>query len=241
MIFTGTVKQVGRETLATTYKRVFNTNRIGELKADSTDSVFFYTKNKAGDRYHSVEYKVDETKATIDAQWVGGDDAEIVLSALQKKVDGRLVTYAEDISIGIDKIGFGWADPDDATKSWIEVYPSPFKKVLYQVDVPIAYLNGVANVLSFNFLDAPNDALDADVTGVIDNDAGTIALLVPAATVVTALVATFSLSTGASATVSATPQVSGTTANNFTNPVVYVVTGANGVTKSFTITVTIDS
>lgn len=48
--------------------------------------------------------------------------------------------------------------------------------------------------------------------------------------------ATFT-TTGISVTVGATPQVSGTTANDFTNPVVYTVTAADGSTQDYTVTV----
>ncbi len=52
------------------------------------------------------------------------------------------------------------------------------------------------------------------------------------------LVATFA-TTGASVKVGSTVQVSGSTPNNFTNPVVYTVTAADGTTKNYTVTVTV--
>lgn len=73
----------------------------------------------------------------------------------------------------------------------------------------------------------------------IDNDEKTIDIEVANGTTVTALVATFTLSTGASAVVGETAQVSGTTANNFTSAVDYVVTGAAGKEVTWTVTVTV--
>lgn len=110
---------------------------------------------------------------------------------------------------------------------------------IYEGNSPVE-LNA-ALITSFIFEDADNDAFTGgDVTGVIDHDAGTIDLEVPAATVVTALVATFVLSTGASAKISTTAQVSGTTANNFSTPKTYVVTASDGTTtKSYVVTVTV--
>ena len=67
-----------------------------------------------------------------------------------------------------------------------------------------------------------------------------IAVTVPFGTDVTALVATFT-TTGASVSVGATPQVSGTTPNNFTSPVTYTVTAADASTKAYTVTVTVAS
>ncbi len=65
-----------------------------------------------------------------------------------------------------------------------------------------------------------------------------IAVTVPFGTDVTALVANFTTN-GTSVTVGATPQVSGVTANNFTSPVVYTVTGLDSSTKDYTVTVTV--
>ncbi len=68
---------------------------------------------------------------------------------------------------------------------------------------------------------------------------GTIAIEVANGTAVTALVATFALSPDATAKVATTAQVSGTTPNDFTNPVTYVVTAEDTVTtKNWVVTVT---
>jgi ice-binding like protein len=75
-------------------------------------------------------------------------------------------------------------------------------------------------------------------TGTIDETAKTIAVTMPYGTDVTALVAT-STTTGASVTAgTAVAQTSGTTPNDFTGPVVYTVTAADGSTATYTVTVT---
>jgi uncharacterized protein YegL len=74
-------------------------------------------------------------------------------------------------------------------------------------------------------------------TGIIDEAAKTIAVIAPHGTDVTALVATFT-TTGASVRVGSTVQVSGTTPNDFTNPVSYLVTAADGSTATYAVTVT---
>jgi hypothetical protein len=76
---------------------------------------------------------------------------------------------------------------------------------------------------------------------VIDTAAKTVDIEVEYGTDVTTLVATFSLSEGATAAVGATPQVSGTTANNFTSPVTYVVTALDATTQNWTVTVTVET
>jgi len=75
-------------------------------------------------------------------------------------------------------------------------------------------------------------------TGVITELTHTIALTVPFGTNVSALVATFA-TTGASVAIAGTPQVSGTTADNFSNPVTYRVTAANASTQDYLVTVTV--
>ncbi|MDO8988888.1 MAG: ice-binding family protein [Sideroxyarcus sp.] len=80
------------------------------------------------------------------------------------------------------------------------------------------------------------------VVGTIDQTAKTVALIVPNATPVTAMIATFTV-TGGSVSVGtpAVAQVSATTANDFTSPVTYLITAADGSTASYAVTVTVAS
>jgi hypothetical protein len=75
-------------------------------------------------------------------------------------------------------------------------------------------------------------------TGVINETLHTIAVSVPFGTDVTALVATFT-TTGASVAIAGTPQTSGVTANDFSNPVTYTVTAADASTQAYVVTVTV--
>ena len=103
--------------------------------------------------------------------------------------------------------------------------------------VTVAVASGSAKDLtSFELLSVDNPGLGADVTGTIAGSV--ITLTVPSGTNTTALVATFS-TTGASVRVGGTAQASGTTANDFTNPVTYRVTAADASTKDYTVTVTV--
>ena len=89
-------------------------------------------------------------------------------------------------------------------------------------------------ISSFSFTAANNAGLSADVTGVI---VGTeISVVVPGGTDKTALVATFT-TTGASVTVDGKPQLSGTTQNDFTDPVTYRVKAKDGSTQDYEVTV----
>ena len=103
----------------------------------------------------------------------------------------------------------------------------------YTVTVTIAS-NAAKALTAFRF---SNPA----VSGTITESAKTVALTVPFGTDVTALVATFTVSSGASAKVGSTAQVSGTTANNFTSPITYTVVAGDGSTQAYVVTVTIAS
>ena len=75
-------------------------------------------------------------------------------------------------------------------------------------------------------------------TGTINESAKTIAITVPYGTTVTSLIATFT-TTGASVTVNGALQTSGTTTNDFTSPVTYIITAADSSIATYTVTVTI--
>lgn len=95
----------------------------------------------------------------------------------------------------------------------------------------VASANGIS---SFSFAAYP--ASIGTITGSASPFA--IAVTVPNGTVVTNLVATFA-TTGTGVTVAGLAQVTGTTANNFTAPVVYTVTAADGTTATYNVTVTV--
>jgi hypothetical protein len=76
------------------------------------------------------------------------------------------------------------------------------------------------------------------IAGTINQATKEINVVMPRGTSVTALIDTFS-TTGASIAVGTTNQVSGTTINNFTSPVTFVVTAVDGSTNSYTVNVTV--
>jgi chitodextrinase len=78
----------------------------------------------------------------------------------------------------------------------------------------------------------------AGAAGTINTQNGTVNITVPAGTNITGIAPTFTLSTGATATINTTTQVSGTTANNYTSPVSYSITAQDGSVKTYTVTVT---
>ena len=73
--------------------------------------------------------------------------------------------------------------------------------------------------------------------GVISNQ--NISVTVPNGTDVTNLIATFT-TTGDVVTIGSTNQVSGVTQNDFTSPVTYTVTAADGTTQNYIVTVIVE-
>jgi uncharacterized repeat protein (TIGR02543 family) len=98
----------------------------------------------------------------------------------------------------------------------------------YTVTVTVA-ASSAKDLKSFRFLSPA-------ATGVFNGS--NIAVAVPYGTKVTALIASFT-TTGASVSVGTTAQVSGTTPNDFSSPVSYIVTAADKSTMTFTVTVTV--
>lgn len=92
---------------------------------------------------------------------------------------------------------------------------------------------------NYRFLADSNAALSVDAVGSYNNFTHNITVTVPAETDVTGLIATFGTQTS-TVTIDGIPQISGTTANDFTEPVVYTVTAEDGVTQQdWTVTVII--
>lgn len=96
-----------------------------------------------------------------------------------------------------------------------------------------------AKILTYKFEASRNDTvLDTDVTAEWNSTAW-VATGLPAGANVTALKATFTLSDGAYATVGDVDQTSGTTTNNFSSDITYVIHAEDGTTtKSYTVHVT---
>jgi photosystem II stability/assembly factor-like uncharacterized protein len=100
----------------------------------------------------------------------------------------------------------------------------------YTVTVNIAAPSTVKDITAFSFA-------SLNISGVINGT--NITATVPFGTDVSNLVATFNNSALSSVNILGTPQVSATTTNDFTNPVLYTVVAQDGSTKDYTVTVTI--
>ena len=107
--------------------------------------------------------------------------------------------------------------------TWIQLTPNDSVSML-------APLSSKKAITSFSFANPVASAA-------IDEGAKTISIILPYNTNVSALIATFT-TTGLSVKVGSTMQVTGTTQNDFTNPVFYTVTAEDNSTVTYTVTVT---
>ena len=88
---------------------------------------------------------------------------------------------------------------------------------------------------SFLFAAADNADLDTDITGVIDEEEGTVSLILPVDVDLDNLVASFTCS-AESIEIGTTVQESGVTQNDFSLPVTYTLTAEDSTTKDYTVT-----
>jgi len=104
----------------------------------------------------------------------------------------------------------------------------------YIVTVIAASISAKA-ITSFSLSSAPGTTITPGIISITN-----IAVTVPFGTNVKSLIATFTTS-GQSVAVSGMKQVSGVTSNDFTNPVTYMVTAADGTTQNYIVTVVVAS
>ncbi|MSW34737.1 MAG: hypothetical protein F2845_07165, partial [Actinobacteria bacterium] len=82
-------------------------------------------------------------------------------------------------------------------------------------------------------------SLDGGYVATIDQTAKTVALMLPYGSAVGSRIATFTLSSGATATIGAVSQISADSPNAFTNPVTYRITALDGTYQDYVVTVTV--
>ena len=156
----------------------------------------------------TVPYTADETNLTATFTLSDGASAKIGTDVQTSGVTANNFTSPVVYTITAE---------DGTTKDWTvtvtkEATPSSEK-----------------DILTFSVL-----GVDATVT----SGDHTVTATLPYGTDRSALVATFTLSAAASAKVGATDQESGVTANDFTNPVTYIITAEDATTQDWVVTIT---
>jgi len=181
-----------------------------------------------------IAITLNEAVRNIDNSEITNDNVASLLTLKETDASGAAVTFTATI---------------DAAKKVITITPSAalkFAQAYYVAIAPVEDVSGNAtleNTSTFTTIAARTGMAIitfslAEQTGSATIGDGTIAIEVASSTTVTSLVATFTISDGASVKVGAIDQVSATTINDFTTPVTYVVTAEDGTTKDWVVTVT---
>lgn len=164
-----------------------------------------------------------EIKEFPDTFVYGGTNQPVTLT-LGKKSGFNIAYCDNDETTGRESfVGSRYLQAADRDRGYIDA----------SVFATVELVNSTAKkITSFKF---NSPAANGTISG------NNIAITVPSGTNVTNLVATFTNSLSSSVKVGTTTQVSGVTANNFTNPVTYTVTAQDGTTASYTVTVTVSN
>lgn len=227
---------------------LINTNRIKNFELySSNDSTVKFVEDLYNWRESPMTFITDEAPSVIESYV---NETPYSLSVQLPVFEGGDTSEtAVDKYISLEDIVWGYNETNaagtDTGRSFIFVSGIQGHYVVNLTIEEIQELSADGGIFtSFNFLDADNAALSVDVTGTIDPVLQTVALTVPNGTTVTALVASFTTHGDAvdSVKVSTTAQTSGTTANDFSSPVTYLLKDSGDTTlSSYVVTVTIAS
>jgi len=162
---------------------------------------------------------VNETTKTIAVTMPSGTNATALI--------GTFTTTGKDVKVGTVPQKSAVTSNNFVSPVAYIVTAADNSTVTYTVTVTVAQSS--ANTINAYSL--------AGVSGMINATAKTIVVTMPSGTNVTTLIANFT-TTGAAVKVGSVTQKSGATSNNFTGPVTYTVTAANGSTSTYIVTVT---
>jgi len=182
----------------------------------------------------------------IEATNITTNSANISWTASSSSPDDYHVYYAKTNVVSIDtvtlfettntnSITLTELDPNTEYYVWVrsDCGLDGYSVWVGPVEFTTVYVSNEADILTYSI---PNQVGETD----INETEKAITVTMPYNTDVTNLVATFTLSSGAAAQVDGVDQVSGSTGNNFTNPVLYTVTAEDATTtKNWTVTVTV--
>lgn len=183
------------------------------------------TFSNVGTLTESVHYTTTNVPAGLSTQITTLSDSSAVI-----KLTGNALAHFD--SNDLNNMGITFLDLTFTGGSAASVVD--YEKT----DLVIDYLdnpNDSTDILTYSF---PQETGPATINAILHE----VHIEVSQGTLLDALTATFTLSSGASATISGTPQVSGTTINDFSAAVVYNVLAENGVNnQDWTIYVTIET
>jgi hypothetical protein len=163
-----------------------------------------------------ISSKIDTATRTVYVVMPNGTQLTNLISNFSISAGAKALTNIEQVSgVTVNDFTYGQSyeirSKDNSTNK--------FYYIVVTNEVP---KSDETNITAFN--------IAGQVSSQIDEVSKSILITMPFGTSVKNLVSTFTLSTGASVKVGTTTQTSGTTVNNFTNPLYYNVTAENGTT-----------
>lgn len=234
-----TVNVTNKNGVAVTETIAINLRNIIKYYNNASTKVVIRYDSDPGSTKQPISYTLDIAKATLDALIATDALISTITADVYNESTGvtTATTFNEKYLVSLrDTKAYIAGTLDTSVVEFIYSDGAFVTKKLY-INSTLATLvsSNAAEILTYSFAGV------ALSTSVINAAARTIAVGVPNATDVSAVVATFTKSAGlTSILVGATPQVSAATANDFTNPVTYVLLAADGVTsRSWVVTVTI--
>jgi predicted extracellular nuclease len=218
-IYTGLTLEIGRKYDITGVMGWFNSSSLYQLYPRSADDIYLY-----GNDATLSDLKVDGVTVTGFDPATLTYDVELPYGTTTVPTVTYTLNDAKATAIKTDAAALPGSTTVAVTAE------DGLVSQTYTINFTIAAPNTEANILTYTV---------AGVNATIDNGTHTITATVPYTTDITNLVATFTLSDGATAKVGAVDQVSGVTANDFTSPVTYTVTAQNGTTtQDWVVTIT---
>jgi hypothetical protein len=167
------------------------------------------------------ETVIDSDAATVDFDVVYGETVTALEPVITVSVDAEIDPASEEATDFTNPVEYTVTSEHGEEKVW----------TVTANELP----NTATDILTFSFAEQTGAAT-------IDDEAHTVDIEVANGTVVTALVATFTLNPQATAKILTVSQVSGVTANNFSSPKVYIVKAGDGITtQNWTVTVTVEA
>lgn len=234
-----TVSYTHRNGIATTGTIAINPRLIVKYANNASTKCVIRLDVEPGSKSQPVSYTLDVAKTVVDAMMATDQTINLITANVLNAATGvtTATSFNEAYLVSLKDTKAYINGAIDTSVVEFVYSDGGFQNKALIIDGTLAALvaSNAAEILTYSF---------AAVTGevvVINSAARTIAVEVPALTDVSALAATFTTSANlTSIVVGATPQVSTSTANDFTNPITYVLLSADGVTqRSWVVTVTV--
>ncbi|HLP31895.1 MAG TPA: T9SS type A sorting domain-containing protein, partial [Bacteroidia bacterium] len=177
----------------------------------------------------------NNVNAVLAKNIITGDDDLICTNTIlgfpdYSKLDNKILFNAEDVNNNpiVAQIGVTTSKIKGSGSSSLLI-PDAKWGIWYSQGTRSLKSSG-KDLTSFSF-PSLTPAANATISGT------NVSVTVPSSTNINALIASFSVSPLAQASIGSTKQISGVTTNNFTNPVIYTIKAEDGTTKNYTVTV----